>query len=59
MDASIQHVYREGNSTADLLSKLGMKYKGNGAVNHRTCRTLIQLLVADGHNIPNIRYGSN
>ncbi|KAF5195554.1 hypothetical protein FRX31_014857 [Thalictrum thalictroides] len=59
MNVLILHVYREGNYVADYLSKWSMKLKSGGALNHRNCRPLKQLLVADEHNIPNIRHENN
>ncbi|KAF5196095.1 hypothetical protein FRX31_014317 [Thalictrum thalictroides] len=56
MNVLIVHVYREGNNVADFLSKWGMKYKSGGALHHRNCRALKQFIIADEHNIPNIRY---
>ncbi|KAF5191388.1 Ribonuclease h domain [Thalictrum thalictroides] len=55
----IMHVYREGNSAADYLSKKGIHLQCDGAVNHRTDTKLKQMLLADRNNIPNLRHARN
>ncbi|KAF5192308.1 hypothetical protein FRX31_018104 [Thalictrum thalictroides] len=47
---------REGNSAADYLSKMGLQYCCDGAINQRQDKRFYHLLVADKNNIPNIRH---
>ncbi|KAF5190573.1 hypothetical protein FRX31_019840 [Thalictrum thalictroides] len=50
------HVYREGNTPADHLSKQGLLHKCMGAINYQVDKTLKIALLSDKENIPQIRH---
>ncbi|KAF5182656.1 hypothetical protein FRX31_027758 [Thalictrum thalictroides] len=56
MQVTILHVYREGNNSADHLSKVGIRKKSKGAININADSRLKQILMGDKAQIPNIRY---
>ncbi|KAF5182399.1 hypothetical protein FRX31_028016 [Thalictrum thalictroides] len=50
------HVYREGNTPADHLSKQGLLHKCMGGINNQVDKTLKLALLSDKENIPYIRH---
>ncbi|KAF5181912.1 hypothetical protein FRX31_028501 [Thalictrum thalictroides] len=55
MRIQIIHTYREGNYTADYLSKKGLAIASNGAINYNRDKKFKQLMTADEHKIPYLR----